>query len=1032
MKQTPRTNRRLLMGTAILICIGLFTSGYFSNPPNGYTGAPGDSTCASCHSGGTHNGSIVVNGFPSTITGNQTYALTVTVANPDGVAQFGGFQMVILDSDNMNAGTLSNPGPSSTLQTAGGRTYHEHNPAQTFPGTNVVEYTVDWTAPTGSGLISYYAAGNIANGNGNTNGDLIQTTSGSGTLQTSLSVEITNIVHVSCFEAMDGALTAEASFGAGGYTYAWSNGGSGSMITGLGPGFYTVTVTDSGGATATASAEVEEPPLFEIISSTITHVSCNGGNDGQVVFTVTGGTPPYQGAAGDVYTFGNLTAGLHEFTVMDANGCSITEQFIVTEPPAIVIDLIIQMNPLCAGDATGSISVEGSGGTGILEYSWSNGGSTNTISNLEAGTYGLTITDENGCIATESYTLTDPELLVVELVSLQQISCFGASDGQISVLGSGGTGAFSYNWSNGATTETITGLGPGSYSVTVTDENGCTDTGTYEITEPAMISGSITGTLMLQCFGDMNGTLTANINGGTSPYSYLWSNGSTMSTITGLGAGMYALTVTDANGCMLTASAEIAEPEQLLANATATNETAPGAMDGTATASPSGGTPDYSYLWSNGDTTAMITGLGPGVYTVTVTDANGCTAMQSVTVSGVNCTLEATVTTTDAQCFGDANGTATVTIMGASGAVSVLWSNGDTTAMITGLTSGVYEVTVTDSEGCVAMGSGMVGQPQELVSALTVVHESADGANDGSVVCAPSGGTSPYLFLWSNGATTDSIGGLAPGMYIVTITDNNGCTLSDTAVVNSFSCQLITDLMVMHAVCFGDSTGSASMVVTGGTEPYVISWSTGNIGTSVDMLPAGSYGVTVTDADNCITELGFAINQPDALVVQVDSIFPVTGGGDGAIFITVSGGTPPYNYMWTMDGEPVSTDEDLEDLDPGDYVVEVTDANGCTLGAGAVTVTVMTGLDDPLTEVKVEVWPNPGTEHLMIHLSGEHKISDVSIYASDGKLIRMVTPEELPRESGNLWMDISTLGRGLYYLRVRSDYEVEVLPFLKQ
>lgn len=1032
MRKTLRTPLRLLFGTAVLLAISILSTGNFSNPPNGHTGAPGDGLCTDCHTGGgSQDGSVMVTGFPATIIANQTYTLQVTVSNPNGMATFGGFQMVILNAQNQNAGTMSNPSQFSTIQTSAGRTYHEHNPAQSFPGNNMVTYSVDWTAPTGSGVLTYYAAGNVANGNGATNGDLIVTTSGSGDLLTQLVVAITNINHVTCFGAMNGSLTAAASFGTPPYTYNWSNGGSGTTISNLSPGTYTVTVTDNAATTATASATVNEPPLFQIVSADITHVTCNGGNNGQVIVTLAGGTPPYSGASGNIATFSNLSAGILNVAITDANGCQVTAQYQINQPLPVTIDLQVFIEPLCFGAATGFLSVDGAGGTGSLDFQWSNGGSGSVLQNIPAGTYGVTATDINGCTATESFILGQPPAVVIDLLVLEHVSCNGGDDGQIIVLASGGTGTLQYLWSNGAVTPAIVDLGPGSYTVTVTDDNGCTVSATYIVNQASPMSVGISGTTSLQCFGDANGMLTASVTGGVPEYAYAWSNGATTATISNLSAGVYIVTVTDAEGCAVTASTEITQPGQIQPNATSTNETAPGEMDGTATSAPTGGTGAYAFLWNTGDTTATITGLAIGSYTVTVTDGSGCTGSQTVVVSGVNCNLAVNVSTADALCFGEASGAAMAEITGANGNVTILWSTGDTTAVIFGLEAGIYNVTVTDEDGCVVITSGGVGQPDALTAQFEVEGVSDEGAEDGSILCMPFGGTAPYTFLWSTGDTTALITGLAPGVYHVTISDANGCEISGTAIISPFTCALELLFTVEDVLCAGDATGSASVAVSGGIEPYTITWYDGTGDAEIGMLASGTYGITVTDASLCVITGEAIISAPDPITATVDSIIHVLTGGTGAIFVTISGGTPPYTTTWTQDGETVSTEEDPSGLEAGDYSLMVVDANGCMLEAGQITITVSSGSADPGAEIAVTLWPNPAGRFL--HLTYEHgvQLSNIAILTADGRHVQSWTASQIVAQGSDVMLPLDGLHAGLYYVVIENRQGRKVIPLVK-
>jgi hypothetical protein len=554
---------------------------------------------------------------------------------------------------------------------------------------------------------------------------------------------------------------------------------------------------------------------------------------------------------------------------------------------------------------------------------------------------------------------------------------------------------------------------------------------TYEVDEPGAITGMITGTMNLNCFGDQNGSLTVQAGGGAPPFTFLWSNGSSNQTINNLAAGTYSVTITDDNACTAVRMATISQPAQLLPNATATGVTGPGEMDGTATSAPTGGVGTYTFLWSNGETTATITGLAVGTYTVTVTDANSCTATQTVAVTGVNCALTVQVITTDALCFGESSGTAQANISGAAGPVEILWSTGEMTQLIVGLVAGMYSVTVTDSAGCIVATEAIVGQPDALLSTCVATGETMEDGNDGTITCSVAGGTAPYSFLWSNGDTTGALTGLAHGTYFATITDANGCTLFDTASVSQFACLLQLNLTLQSPTCFGDADGSASISINGGTAPYAILWSNGETSPDIDSLVGGAYGITVTDADDCVTELPFTLSQPDQITVTVDTIVHAVQGENGAIQVTIHGGTPPYTTVWTKNGGLVSTDEDITGLTPGDYQLEVIDANECVLAAGTVNVTVATGTRNDLAAVRVILWPNPTDEHIFIEVAALNEVWKGTLYGADGKMITEFHSGQLDRNGSLFRLNTSQLKGGLYYLKVAGASGHKVLPFIK-
>src|SRR5687767_4640195 len=461
---------------ALLAGILLFLS-FSSNPPNGRTGAPGDGLCSDCHTlnGATQDGEITVAGMPASIIPNTAYTLTMTSSNPNGIAELAGFQLTILNSNNTIAGSITSPSAGSTVQTSSGRQYWEHNPAQPYPGSNMVTWTATWTAPNmpANTTITIYAAGNIANGNGSSTGDRIDVFTTSGMLMgggSNLAVTITSSTDVLCFDENTGSATAMATGGTTPYVYNWSNGATGATANNLGAGLYVVTVTDAASATATASVVIDEPNQLNL-NTTVTNVTCNGGNNGSITASASGGVFPYvynwsNGQSGS--TISNLTAGTYTVTVTDDNDCTETATRVVTQPAAMVITLANLDHETCAGAEDGTITISVTGGANPVFAEWSNGSIGMTISNLEPGVYTITVTDNNDCTKTASYTINPRSIVDVNLIQIQHVTCFGGSNGAISINATGGVPPYTYAWSNGMTGSSITGLTAGSYLVTVT------------------------------------------------------------------------------------------------------------------------------------------------------------------------------------------------------------------------------------------------------------------------------------------------------------------------------------------------------------------------------------------------------------------------------------------------------------------------------------------------------------------------------------------------------------------------------------
>jgi gliding motility-associated-like protein len=492
-------------------------------------------------------------------------------------------------------------------------------------------------------------------------------------------------------------------------------------------------------------------------------------------------------------------------------------------------------------------------------------------------------------------------------------------------------------WSNGATTQDINSLSTGNYNVTVTDANGCTNNlYTANITQPAAaltVNGTTTNVL---CFGGSTGAINITPSGGTPGYLYQWSNGATTQDLGTIPAGNYSVIVTDANGCTNSLySATVTQPAAAMSvNGVTTNVLCFGGNSGTINITPAGGTPGYTYLWSNGATTQDINSLPVGNYSVMITDANGCTnSSYSANITQPVAALTVNGVSTNVLCFGGNTGAVNITPAGGTPGYTYAWSNGAITQDINSLTSGNYNVTVTDANGCTNNSfSANITQP---AAALTVNGISTNvlcfGGNTGSININPMGGTPGYTYAWSNGSTTQDLGSLSAGNYNVTVTDANGCTN------NSFSALITQPAAGINvvgnsssALCYGGTSGTINITTTGGTPAYSYAWSNGSTTEDMSGLGAGNYSVVVTDANGCTnSSFSILVNQPtSALSVYGAPLNPSCNGmPDGSIDITANGGTIPYSYNWSNG----SADQDILNLIGGMYSVIVTDGNGCTI-----------------------------------------------------------------------------------------------------
>lgn len=735
-------------------------------------------------------------------------------------------------------------------------------------------------------------------------------------------------------------------------------------------------------------------PAAFTVNSNSTPATCPGGSDGSASVIVSGAAVPpitYNWSTGaTTSSINNVQAGNYTVTISDANSCPQVETVTVFEPPAFVINF--STTPAqCNGTGDGTATALATGGTsagGVYDYMWNVSApdqDSTTISNLSSGSYVVTITDDVGCDFTDSVFVFQPGPLVINLTAVStisyngaDISCAGASDGQVAAIATGGTLPYNYVWSpnsGGQSTDTIYNLGPGTYSVTLTDANGCNTGTTVSITEPDSLgaSGFVTSNYNgsdISCFGANDGEARVNATGGTGAYSYDWgalSGNQTTRDATNLPGGQYVVTVTDVNGCIDTAVVDVVEPDELIVNAfpVATvngfNLSCNGTTDGAAQAFATGGTTPQVYRWNDPlqQPFAVASDLAAGTYQVTVTDINGCFDIDTVTLLEppplvLNIAVTSNYNGSEVSCFGASDGEATVTPVGGVAPYDYQWNDPaqQTTAVAGGLSANTqYVVVVTDSNECVDSIPITLTEPDSISGVTSVVSNyngqdvSCFSFTDGSADVTPSGGTPGYSYQWDASAAnqaTQVAGNLGAGTYTVTVTDLNGCnnsfdvTLTEpAALVGGANVQ--TNYNGSDISCFGADDATIRSTPSGGTPGYNYQWSanaSGAITQTVPSLGPGSYDVTVTDINGCTVQSNVVVTEPAAIVPTASattnfngyevSCFGLT---DGATTVNVVGGTPGFTYNWN-DNQNQQT-QNASNLAAGTYVIEVTDTNGC-------------------------------------------------------------------------------------------------------
>ncbi len=860
--------------------------------------------------------------------------------------------------------TITQPALALSLSTAqtnvvcfGGST----GTATVTPSGGTAPYTYSWdstpvqTTAVATGLSAGTYTVTVTDANSCTNTiSVVITQPASG-----MSGTITSQTDVLCFGNSTGSVTILGAGGTPSYEYSLDGGAyqAPGTFNGLAAGSYTVTVRD---ATMTCTFDVPvtitEPAAALAIGSSQVNVLCSGNATGTATAIPAGGTAPYDYSwnttpAQTTATATGLAAGTYTVTVTDDNGCIETTSVTITEPTLLTL-ATSQVNVLCTGDATGAATVTPSGGSGSYTYSWDSTPvqTTSTATGLPAGTYIATVTDGNGCVKTTSVTITQPAAALTVSTTQVDVLCFGNSTGTATAIPSGGTAGYIFSWDTTPVqnTATATGLPVGTYLVAVTDANLCSATASVTITEPADLTITTTQVNVL-CNGNSTGTATANPAGGNGAYSYSWNTTpvQTTQTATGLIAGTYIVTVTDANSCTETATVTITQPADLTVGTSQVNVLCFGNSTGTATANPAGGNGAYSYSWNTTpvQTTQTATGLIAGTYIVTVTDANSCTETASVTITQPAAALAVTTTQVNVLCHGNATGTATANPTGGTATYTYSWNTTpvQTTQTATGLTTGTYTVTVTDANSCTQTASVTITQPAAALAISTFkVNVNCFGDATGSATASPVGGTGIYTYSWNSTPvqTTQTATGLPAGTYTVTVTDANSCTETGSATITQ-PADLTVGTSQENVLCFGNSTGTATAIPAGGAGSYTYSWNTAPVQTTQTAtgLPIGTYTVTVTDGNSCTETASVTITQPAAVLTVATSQVNVLCFGNTTGTATA---TPDRRdgrvYLLHGIRHRYKQRRLLQDLLQGLITSLVTDANLCT-EPGIVTIT---------------------------------------------------------------------------------------------
>jgi hypothetical protein len=797
-----------------------------------------------------------------------------------------------------------------------------------------------------------------------------------------------------------------------------------------------------------------------------------------------------------------------DLDAIDENGCDATVNFTITIIPLPSVDAGADQTLTCS-EETVQIGVNEQQGNII--YQWSNGvnGAFQDVS--EGGTYILTVTDTfQGCSASDTVLVSIDTIAPLAVAGEDmELTCATPSvslDGSMSSQGDNFIAQWTTDDGNilsGADTFMPEVDSPGTYNLTITNEtNGCSSSDQVVVTvadEPVVSTEQVTHN---HCAGDSNGSISILVNGGLPDYEYLWSNDATTSSIDNLESGTYTISVSDQNGCEVSLSVEITEPFEILLELTATAETGSGTNDGTVSADVSGGTPDYQYEWSTGSTENMISGLTPDMYFLTATDANGCTAVDSVRVNNFDCeNITVTATGVFSICPDSNNGSIEITdIVGGEAPFDILWSTNSSEVVIDNLPGGHYSTTITDANNCEIIlhfdieesdtipptlldhtftlyldENGMASLTDEMLIAASTDNcsEVSFEMENTSFGCGDIGVTFPGIILSDANGQSDTstltitvFDTIPPAIIscpedivsgnctevnydLPEASDNCGVTLTmiqgqssgstfeeGTTLVefeatdsgnNSTNCSftitventLEAEVELSGFTCDQEYPFTANLVPSGGTAGYEYIWNNNTTDSTNLLQNPGPWSWTVTDSQGCTVSGEFNLITPDTIGIVLEGISEVEMENNGSVTSTTSGGVTPYTYEWTNEaGDIIATTPDLSGIPAGTYCLQVTDANGCT-EMSCVVIDRITGAKNLELEKGIIISPNPASTILNVTFDFDQiELINISLFDVNGKNI-LVTKKESGENTVKL--DVSGFANGVYMLKIQTE-----------
>jgi len=771
-----------------------------------------------------------------------------------------------------------------------------------------------------------------------------------------------------------GSIALTVSGGTGPYSLDWAGDLTDDETNqdNLAAGSYELTITDANGCTLSPEAiEVTVDNKVELTGINTTFI--DQGNDGAIALDVSGGSGNYtyswSGPDGFTSSEEDLAGlgrqGEYCVTVTDDEGCAVEEcinMFLKLKFASVNI------SKACAEDASGGITVQVQGGLSPYAYNWETGAQSNELNGVAAGTYNLTVTDDKGDVLNGRFEVDEFDPIVVEASITDVTGRRDNNNGAIELSISGGTPVYTVNWDNGAMGETLQNIAAGQYCATVTDQSGCSTEACFDVEAIAVPLAVETEAVDASCGDAADGTLSMNIQGGARPYQVEFSDGITRQGITGmlmrenLPPGTLNYTITDANGETLQGMVRIGGPDPIvLEEAIVRHDPEDPGCTGSIELVLSGGAGGYNVQWNAPNNGNPIINLCEGNFIATVTDANGC----QKTFEGIELTTFALDGEVIASSCPEAlDGGIDLTVEGGSAPYNFSWQNerGETVATSEDLENvdpGNYTVTVEEQSGNTLVRTFEVTTASMLDLTVEVTSTGPDGhglscpdAEDGSLLATGVNGAGGYVYEWTrNGELIGmdaALSNVGPGTYEATVIDENGCSMTRSVELTAPP-KISLNPSIGFISCSGARDGEIIVNARGGAGEFTYQWSNGGVGNRISNLRAGSYAVTVTDQNQCTTTETFEIDDPEPLTVTIETE-AANDGCNGTATAIVSGGTGPYTFEWQNLNGSIGRDSILTGLCPGEYLLMVTDFNGCTAADEELTSALVEDRRFPCSE----------------------------------------------------------------------------------